>query len=50
MAIGPYIFGLLVDHFGYGAAWSALIMPVVVTALPLAISSPRLPKAQIGSS
>lgn len=50
MAIGPYIFGLLVDHFGYGAAWSALIVPVVVTALPLAISSPRLPKAQIGSS
>ncbi|WP_348635533.1 MFS transporter [Agrobacterium tumefaciens] len=50
MAIGPYIFGLLVDHFGYGAAWSALIMPVVVTALPLTISSPRLPKAQIGSS
>lgn len=50
MAIGPYIFGLLVDHLGYGAAWSALIVPVVVTALPLTISSPRLPKAQIGSS
>ncbi|MFB4375330.1 MFS transporter [Agrobacterium tumefaciens] len=50
MAIGPYIFGLLVDHLGYGAAWSALIVPVVATALPLTISSPRLPKAQIGSS
>ncbi|CUX50417.1 MFS transporter [Agrobacterium sp. CNPSo 2736] len=50
MAIGPYIFGLLVDHFGYGAAWSALIVPVVATALPLAISSPRRQKAQIGSS
>ncbi|EPR15694.1 MFS transporter [Agrobacterium sp. TS43] len=50
MAIGPYIFGLLVDHLGYGAAWSALIVPVAATALPLAISSPRLPKAQIGSS
>lgn len=50
MAIGPYIFGLLVDHLGYGAAWFALILPVVVTALPLTISSPRLPKAQIGSS
>ena len=50
MAIGPYIFGLLVDHLGYGAAWFALIVPVVVTALPLTISSPRLPKAQIGSS
>ena len=48
MAIGPYIFGLLVDHLGYGAAWSALIVPVVATALPL--TSPRLPKAQIGSS
>ena len=50
MAIGPYIFGLLVDHFGYGAAWSALIVPVVATALPLTISSPRRQKAQIGSS
>ena len=50
MAIGPYIFGLLVDHLGYGAAWFALIVPVVATALPLTISSPRLPKAQIGSS
>ncbi|WP_216331636.1 MFS transporter [Rhizobium sp. X9] len=49
MAIGPYIFGLLVDHFGYGAAWSALIVPVVVTALPLAISSSRLPISQTGS-
>ncbi|WP_454687712.1 MFS transporter [Agrobacterium leguminum] len=49
MAIGPYIFGLLVDHLGYGAAWFALIVPVVATALPLTISSPRLPKAQIGS-
>ncbi|UXT43958.1 MFS transporter [Agrobacterium leguminum] len=50
MAIGPYIFGLLVDHLGYGAAWFALIVPVVATALPLTISSPRLPKVQIGSS
>ncbi|WER18874.1 MFS transporter [Agrobacterium fabrum] len=49
MAIGPYLFGLLVDSFGYGAAWSALIVPVVATAIPLAISSPRLPKAQTGS-
>jgi fumarate reductase subunit D len=49
MAIGPYLFGLLVDHFGYGAAWSALIVPVVVTALPLATSSLRLTKSQIGS-
>ncbi|CDN94175.1 MFS transporter [Agrobacterium tumefaciens] len=49
MAIGPYIFGLLVDHFGYGAAWSALIVPVLVTALPLAISSSRLPLSQTGS-
>lgn len=47
MALGPYIFGLLVDHFGYGAAWSTLILPVVLAALPLAIPSPRLPGARI---
>lgn len=47
MALGPYIFGLLVDHFGYGAAWSTLILPVVLAALPLAIPSPRLPGAKI---
>lgn len=46
MAIGPYIFGLLVDHFGYGAAWSTLIVPVIVTALPLAIPSSRVPPEQ----
>ncbi|KNY33530.1 MFS transporter [Agrobacterium genomosp. 3] len=49
MAIGPYIFGLLVDSFGYGAAWSVLILPVVVTALPLAISL-RPSRTQISSS
>lgn len=46
MAIGPYIFGLLVDHFGYGAAWSTLIVPVIATALPLAIPSSRVPPEQ----
>lgn len=46
MAIGPYIFGLLVDHFGYGAAWSTLIVPVIITALPLAIPSSRVPPEQ----
>ena len=44
MALGPYVFGLLVDHSGYGLAWSALVAPVFVTALPLAISSPCHPK------
>lgn len=35
MAVGPFLFGLAVDGWGYGAAWAALILPVVATALPL---------------
>ncbi|WP_370677130.1 MFS transporter [Pleomorphomonas sp. PLEO] len=35
MALGPYLFGLIVDHVGYTAAWAALILPVVALALPL---------------
>jgi MFS family permease len=35
MALGPFIFGLVVDQFGYAAAWAMLILPVVATAVPL---------------
>lgn len=35
MALGPFFFGLVVDHAGYGLAWALLIVPVVITALPL---------------
>lgn len=35
MALGPLLFGLIVDHVGYTAAWTALILPVVALALPL---------------
>jgi MFS family permease len=35
MALGPFIFGLVVDHFSYAAAWSMLILPVIATAVPL---------------
>lgn len=37
MALGPWLFGLVTDQFGYSAAWALLVAPVVVTALPLAI-------------
>lgn len=32
MALGPYLFGLMTDWFGYQAAWFALIAPVLITA------------------
>ena len=35
MAAGPYLFGLLVDQFGFGVAWTALILPVLFTSMPL---------------
>ncbi|MCR0985441.1 hypothetical protein [Roseomonas populi] len=35
MAHGPFAFGLVVDHLGYAATWAMLILPVVVTAVPL---------------
>lgn len=35
MALGPWIFGLVADRFGYVSAWTLLIAPVVVMALPL---------------
>jgi hypothetical protein len=42
MAAGPYLFGLLVDHFGYGVAWAVLLLPVIVTSLPLIAGSRRV--------
>jgi MFS family permease len=44
MALGPWVFGLAADQFGYGCAWTLLIVPVVVTALPLLGSRARLVK------
>lgn len=35
MALGPFVFGLVVDHLGYAAAWAMLVLPVVATAVPL---------------
>lgn len=35
MALGPWIFGLVADQFGYACAWTLLIAPVVALALPL---------------
>jgi len=35
MALGPFLFGLLVDHFGYSIAWACLVAPVLATAIPL---------------
>lgn len=32
MALGPYLFGLMADWFGYQAAWFSLIVPVLITA------------------
>lgn len=32
MALGPYLFGLMADWFGYQAAWFSLIAPVLITA------------------
>jgi sugar phosphate permease len=43
MALGPFAFGLVVDYLGYAAAWVMLILPVVVTAVPLLGFRPRLP-------
>lgn len=37
MALGPWLFGLVTDQFGYSTAWALLIAPVVVTALLLAL-------------
>ncbi|MBF9233081.1 MFS transporter [Microvirga sp. BT350] len=41
MSLGPYFFGLVVDFSGYVPAWIALIVPVVLTALPLCTSNLR---------
>jgi MFS family permease len=41
MALGPFIFGLLVDLAGYRLAWGVLIAPVLLTAVPLCRSLPR---------
>ncbi len=35
MALGPYLFGLMADWFGYQAAWFSLIVPVLITAAQL---------------
>jgi sugar phosphate permease len=35
MALGPFIFGLLVDYYGYATAWACLVAPVLATAVPL---------------
>ncbi|MGU3575250.1 MFS transporter [Brucellaceae bacterium C25G] len=35
MAISPYLFGLIADNFNYQTAWFLLILPVVLTAIPL---------------
>lgn len=43
MAAGPYVFGLVVDYWGYGFAWAALILPVVATAIPLVFNRQPLP-------
>jgi MFS family permease len=32
MALGPYLFGLIADWFGYQASWFSLIAPVLITA------------------
>jgi len=39
MAAGPYLFGLMADYFGYGVAWAVLLLPVIVTSLPLIAGS-----------
>ncbi|MGO4175253.1 MFS transporter [Bosea sp. TAF32] len=44
MAAGPWLFGLVVDQFGYSWAWALLIAPVVVTAIPLAAHGNRADK------
>lgn len=41
MALGPYLFGLIADQFSYMAAWSALIIPVVITSYQLLRPSER---------
>ncbi|HEY4254503.1 MAG TPA: MFS transporter [Roseomonas sp.] len=43
MALGPFVFGLVVDRFGYAPAWALLILPVLITALPLLRGKARLP-------
>lgn len=35
MALGPFLFGAAVDHFGYRIAWMCLSLPVIATAIPL---------------
>ncbi|MBS7809754.1 MFS transporter [Roseococcus pinisoli] len=42
MALGPLLFGLVVDHVGYSAAWAMLVLPVVAMSLPLLRSRPRI--------
>lgn len=37
MALGPFLFGVVVDRFGYGIAWAALLAPVFLTAVPILI-------------
>jgi sugar phosphate permease len=41
MALGPFVFGLIVDLAGYRMAWLLLTAPVVLTALPLLVSARR---------
>ncbi len=47
MALGPWLFGLAADRFGYACAWALLIVPVVVTALPLLRSRDRALEARV---
>lgn len=41
MALGPFLFGVVVDLAGYRLAWGLLIAPVLLTALPLCRALPR---------
>jgi hypothetical protein len=41
MALAPFLFGLVVDHQGYGPDWALLVAPVAATALPLLRARPR---------
>lgn len=43
MAAGPFLFGLMTDHAGYGATWTALILPVCVLAAALLRRRSRVP-------
>lgn len=43
MALGPFVFGLVAEGFGYTLAWTLLIAPVLVTATVALRSHRRAP-------